>query len=66
MSQIPELIGSLRGLRFLNLSENLLISPPDSIGNLKELRELRLDGNTLYALTVVPLAKMSDNSRSPK
>ncbi|GLT39430.1 hypothetical protein SLA2020_136220 [Shorea laevis] len=46
--QIPDVVGSLKGLQLLNLSNNILVGPiPPASGNLKNLEELDLSQNKL-------------------
>ncbi|KAL5566022.1 hypothetical protein UlMin_029186 [Ulmus minor] len=70
---VPELIGSLVGLRFLNLSNNNLMGLiPSSLGNLRNLESLDLSRNklsgeiprTLGALNFLSYFDVSNNQLS--
>ena len=50
ISTLPEWIGELSSLTFLELSGNLLTALPESIGNLKNLKEISLDCNRIQTL----------------
>ncbi|GKV30302.1 hypothetical protein SLEP1_g39126 [Rubroshorea leprosula] len=46
--EIPEVVGSLKGLQLLNLSNNILVGPiPSTLGNLTNLEALDLSQNKL-------------------
>ena len=50
MTSLPESIGNLQAIEWLDLSQNTLTSLPESIGNLKALKTLKLSHNTLDSL----------------
>ncbi|GLU17338.1 hypothetical protein SLE2022_337090 [Rubroshorea leprosula] len=46
--EIPDVVGSLKGLQLLNLSNNILVGPnPPALGNLKNVEALDLSQNKL-------------------
>ncbi|XP_059452153.1 receptor-like protein kinase 7 isoform X1 [Corylus avellana] len=57
--QIPELVGSLKGLHSLNLSNNVLTSHiPPSLSNLTNLESMDLSQNKLFGEIPVQLAQL--------
>ncbi len=50
IENLPESIGSLTNLQYLNVNGNLLQELPESIGNLSNLQELRSSRNNLKTL----------------
>ncbi len=66
---LPECIGNLEKLRYLNLENNKIETLPDNFGNLKDLEELIIDrGNELLELpenfdnlTKLRILKLSEN-----
>ena len=47
LKSLPDSIGNLTNLKYLNLSKNQLKDLPESIGKLKKLQRLHLYGNQL-------------------
>ena len=46
-SEVPEAIGELTNLRYLDLSGNQIERFPDSVGKLTNLKTLKIKGNPL-------------------
>ncbi|GKV22578.1 hypothetical protein SLEP1_g32438 [Rubroshorea leprosula] len=58
--KIPEVVGSLKGLRLLNLSNNFLVGPiPPTLGNLTNLEALDLSRNKLTGSIPMQLAQLN-------
>ncbi|GLT38426.1 hypothetical protein SLA2020_126790 [Shorea laevis] len=58
--EIPDVVGSLKGLQLLNLSDNILVGPnPPALGNLKNLEALDLSQNKLVRSIPTQLTQLN-------
>ncbi|GLT41630.1 hypothetical protein SLA2020_156780 [Shorea laevis] len=58
--EIPDVVGSLKGLQLLNLSNNILVGPiPPALGNLKNLEALDLSQNKLVGSIPMQLTQLN-------
>ena len=63
MTKLPDAIGNLKALVFLQLRDNQLVDLPESILQLKQLQEVDYNGNKIPAKRARALARLIESNR---